>query len=95
MGGEGTGGGGWEREMECKTNLHHATLSGDIHDTQCNTVYRISNQFITLSRAYVPATTSATTNSSCPPSREGKGREFSTAKLMLRDAMKPEKYARM
>ena len=38
---------------------------------------------------HVPATTSAITKASCPPSKEGKGREFSTARLMLRDAMNP------
>ena len=36
-----------------------------------------------------PAMTSAITKASCPPSREGKGREFNTARLMLSEAINP------
>ena len=36
-----------------------------------------------------PAMTSAMTKASCPPSREGKGREFRTARLMLSEAINP------
>lgn len=37
-----------------------------------------------------PAMTSAITKASCPPSREGKGKEFNTARLMLSEAINPK-----
>ena len=38
---------------------------------------------------YVPAIVSAITNANWPPSKEGKGKEFRTARFILRDAIKP------
>ena len=38
---------------------------------------------------YIPAIVSAITKASCPPSNEGNGREFNTARFILSDAIKP------
>ena len=50
---------------------------------------------VLLLLTHSPAITSAITKASCPPSKEGKGRELRTARLILKEAINPIKLNRI